>query len=145
MRRLRQQLGRLVGRAARPALEAPDSPVQAANARIRALETSVSELWHISERLRGASDRMYVVADEELPEFREEFDGRLMNQDVGRVELMHALESVRRRVELLERRLAAIDGPALNGAANGSTNGAHAETNGNVLALPETNGRRAGA
>ena len=106
---LRELLRRAVGRVARPALEAPDSPVQAANARIHALEASVSELWHISEHLRGASDRMYAVADDELPAFRDEFDGRLMSQDTARVELVHGLEAVRRRVQQLEERLAELE------------------------------------
>jgi hypothetical protein len=83
--------------------------VQAANARIQTLEASVSELWHISEHLRGASDRMYAVADDELPAFRDEFDGRLMSQDTARVELVHGLEAVRRRVQELEQRLAELE------------------------------------
>ena len=113
---VRRRLRALVRRVARPALEDPDSPLQAANARIRALESSVSELWHISEGLRGAADRMYAVADDELPSFRQEFDGRLMSQDTARVELVHGLEAVRRRVQSLEERLAELEGRVADAA-----------------------------
>ena len=114
---VRRRLRAVVGRVTRPALEDPESPLQAANARIRALETSVSELWHISERLRGASDRMYAVADDELPSFREEFDGRLMSQDTARVELVHGMEAIRRRVQSLEERLAELEGTVADSPA----------------------------
>ena len=60
---------------------------------------------------------MYAVADEELPGFRTEFDGRLMSQDTARVELVHGLEAVRRRVEQLEARLAELEGPLEDASA----------------------------
>lgn len=60
---------------------------------------------------------MYAVADDELPSFREEFDGRLMSQDVARVELVHGMEAIRRRVQSLEERLAELEGTAAGAAA----------------------------
>lgn len=113
---VRRRLRALVSRVARPALEGPESPLQAANARILALEASVSELWHISENLRGVADRMAAVADDELPSFRQEFDGRLMSQDTARVELVHGVEAVRRRVQSLEERLAELEGVVADAA-----------------------------
>jgi hypothetical protein len=66
---------------------------------------------------------MYAVADDELPAFRQEFDGRLMSQDVGRIEFVHSLEAVRKRVEALEQELAALR--RVEAAAEARSNGHH--------------------
>lgn len=100
--RVRRLLGRAVRRAARPALAGPGSPVQELRERVEGVERVADALPATVESVRGG-----VV--EHLDSLGTELETRLQAEGESRVEVIHALESVRRRVEGLESELTSID------------------------------------
>jgi len=93
-------MGRVVRRAARPALAGPGSPVQALGDRVGALAPVVD---HVASELEQMRSRLAEL--EQLAPAVSGLDDRFEVQDEARLEVIQALESVRRRVETLERRL----------------------------------------
>ena len=98
--RARRLAGRVVRRAARPALAGPGSPVQELRERVERLDGAAVDVTPQVEALRETIARLEAVVP-----LCEGLDDRFEVQDEARAEVIHALESVRRRVEALERTL----------------------------------------
>src|SRR3712207_3808305 len=96
--RARRLVGRVIRRAARPALAGPGSPVQELNERVTHLEGALSGALPAVDDLRRRVDDVAKRIDA--------VDDRFDVQDGSRAEVITALESVRRRVETLEERVA---------------------------------------
>jgi prefoldin subunit 5 len=108
MSRARSLAGRALGRAARPALTAPDSPVQVLSQRVEAIERSLEDLWRISEEMRAAIDGMRQSVEESLPDVVEDVDKRIAHHDEARAAEIQGLEVMRRRLQELEAAVRAV-------------------------------------
>ena len=102
MSRARSLVGRALGRAARPALSGPGSPVQALSDRVDAIERSLDDLWRISEEMRAAIDGMRQSVEQSLPDLVEDVDKRIAHHDEARSAEIQGLEVMRRRLQELE-------------------------------------------
>ena len=94
--RVRRLAGRVVRRAAQPALQAPDSPVVALRDRVAGLEAELAALRAEVEQARSGPSA-------EIAALARDLDERFAVQDASRAEVIGALELVRRRVERAER------------------------------------------
>lgn len=102
MSRARSLAGRVLARAARPAVAGPGSPVPALAQRVEAIERSLDDLWRISEEMRSAIDGMRQSVEESLPGLVEDVDRRIAQHDEARAAEIQGLEVMRRRLQELE-------------------------------------------
>jgi hypothetical protein len=100
--RARTLAGRVVRRAARPALHGPGSPVRDLGERMDGLERSLADLWRISEQMRTAIDELRESVEKSMPDVAEDIDRRFALHDESRAEEVQALEAMRRRIQALE-------------------------------------------
>jgi SAM-dependent methyltransferase len=101
--RARRFAGRVVRRAARPALAGPGSPVQELRDRVEHVERAYDQ-----EAVRGElhvlAERLEADTSARTQELRTGVLALLRDRDEAQAEFIHALEAVRRRVDVLERR-----------------------------------------